>query len=93
MKSKKLVFRIHALQRMYQRYISEDEVGQVIEKGEVIEEYKDDKPFPSRLVLGYADSRPLHVVTADNTEGQESIVITVYEPTLDKWKNGFKERK
>jgi hypothetical protein len=48
----RVVFRVHAIQRMYQRSISEEEVRIVIKTGETIEDYSDDFPYPSRLVLG-----------------------------------------
>ena len=48
----RLVFRVHAIQRMYQRTISAAEVRHVIATGETVEDYPDDTPYPSRLVLG-----------------------------------------
>ena len=60
----RLVFRVHAVQRMFQRGVSEEEVTQVVAVGETIETYPDDKPFPSRLMLGWSSSRPVHVVVA-----------------------------
>lgn len=89
----RLVFRVHAIQRMYQRVISEVEVRHVIETGETIEDYPDDSPYPSRLVLGWSGSRPIHVVVADNVDDQENIVITVYEPDPTEWEPDFKRRK
>lgn len=47
----------------------------------------------ARLVLGWSDSRPIHVVVADNVDDQENIVITVYEPDLTEWERDFKRRK
>ena len=88
-----LVFRVHAIQRMFQRRIGVDDVRHVLATGEVIEEYPSDYPYPSRLVLGWCGSRPIHVVMADNAEAQESIVITVYEPDPAHWEPGFKRRK
>ena len=61
----RLVFRVHAIQRMFQREISVAHVRQVLSTGEVIESYPDDTPYPSRLVLGWCEGRPLHVVVAD----------------------------
>jgi hypothetical protein len=46
----RLIFRVHAIQRMFQRRISEEEVKQVVATGEAIETYPTDKPFPSRLI-------------------------------------------
>ena len=88
-----LVFRIHALQRMFQRNISLEDVKKVLKTGEAIEQYPDDAPYPSRLVLGWCGSRPLHAVVADNIENEETIVITVYEPDSGEWEPGFKRRK
>ena len=88
----RLVFRVHAIQRMYQRNISEVEVRHVITTGETVEDYPDDTPYPSRLVLGWNDRRPIHVVVADNVDEQENIVITVYEPDPLEWQPDFKRR-
>ena len=89
----RLVFRVHAIQRMFQRRVSEEEVRQVVVAGETIETYPDDKPFPSRLMLGWIGSRPVHVVVADNAVAQEAIIITVYQPDAEEWETGFKRRK
>jgi hypothetical protein len=64
-----------------------------LEFGEVIEEYPDDKPYPSRLVMGQVGLRPIHIVVADDNEARETIVITVYEPDPNQWEADFKRRK
>jgi len=89
----RLVFRVHAIQRMYQRNITDLEVRYVIAAGEVVEEYPDDTPYPSRLLLGWHNKRPLHVVVADNCDDQENIIITAYEPDSAVWEADFKRRK
>lgn len=93
MSSNRLIFRVHAIQRMFKRGISGEDVRQALLTGEVIEEYNNDKPYPSRLVVAWSGKRPLHVVAADNTNAGETIVITVYEPNPDEWESGFKRRK
>lgn len=40
-----------------------------------------------------AGSQPIHVVVADNTAQQESIVITTYEPDPSEWEPGFEKRR
>lgn len=89
----RLVFRTHALARMFERRIGVDDVRNVLETGEVIREYPDDTPYPSRLVLGRIGPRALHVVAADNPGEDETIVITVYEPDLTLWEDGFKRKR
>lgn len=88
-----VVFRVHALRRMFERGITVDEVEAAIKNGEVIEDYPDDTPYPSQLVLGWSDSRPLHVVLARNLSENELIVVTVYEPDPALWEGGFIRRK
>lgn len=88
----KLIFRVHAIQRMYQRRIMEEDVRRAMESGEVIEEYPEDTPYPSRLVLGWSGSRPIHVVIAENPETRQTIVITVYEPDTGRWEPGLRRR-
>lgn len=88
-----LVFRIHAVQRMFQRGITVDDVHYVLDTGEVVEKYLKDTPYPSRLVLGWCGSRPIHVVAAYNSVSKETIIITVYEPDAAQWEPGFKRRK
>jgi hypothetical protein len=93
MTSQPIIYRIHAIQRMFERRISEENVRQVLQSGEMIEDYSDEMPFPSRLMLGRRGNRPLHVVVAENTEENEMVVITVYEPDSSQWKSGSRDRK
>lgn len=93
MTPRKLTYRVHAIQRLYERSISNADVRHVLEHGERIEEYLEDTPYPSALVLGWRGSKPLHVVAAENAMDNEAIVITAYEPDPDKWEHGFRKRK
>ena len=88
-----MVFSGHAIQRMFERGIGRDEVLAVIAQAETIAEYADDKPYPSRLLLGSAGTKPLHVVLAFSEGDGVCIVVTVYEPDRDNWSEGFRERK
>jgi hypothetical protein len=89
----KLTYRVHAVRRMFERGITEADVHTVLAEGEEIAAYPDDKPYPSRLLLGWRDDKPLHVVTAYNAQDSEQIVITVYEPDAALWGDGFRRRK
>lgn len=82
-----------ALLRMRERRISRREVEAVMDTGEIIREYPDDVPYPSRLVLGWSGPRPLHVVYAVNAAQDEEIVITTYEPDPTLWEADFKTRR
>ena len=88
-----LVFRVHALQAMFERNISAGDVHAVVLEGKVVESYPQDRPYNSRLILGWRGPRPIHVVAADDSAGQETIIITVYEPDPERWEPGFERRK
>jgi hypothetical protein len=90
---KRLVYRVHAIERMVKREISTDDVRAVVEEGKVIESYPSDFPYPSRLLLGWRGIRPIHVVTADSAVDDETIIITVYEPDPSLWEPNFEKRK
>jgi hypothetical protein len=49
---------------MFQRRISDSDVRELLGLGIIIEEYPDDAPYPSCLVSGIINGRPLHVVMA-----------------------------
>lgn len=66
--------------------VSEHDVCDAVLRGEVIEEYPEDKPYPSRLIFGTtAASRPLHVLCAHDADDNLAIVITVYHPNPEMW--------
>jgi hypothetical protein len=93
MSSRPMIFRIHAIQRMFERRVSEENVRQVLQFGEMIEDYSDEMFYPSGLMFGRRGDRPLHVVMAENAKEDELVVITVYEPNPTQWKSGFRNRK
>lgn len=90
---RRLVFRAHALQRLFERAIGVSEVRAVLETGEVIARYEGDRPYASRLVLGWREGGPLHVVVADGPRSDITFVITVYEPDPDLWSPDFRSRR
>lgn len=88
---KKIIYRFHAVQRMFQRGLPEESVAYVIKNGKIIEDYPDDKPYPSSLKLGFIESEAIHVVCSESDEAY--IVITAYKPTLYKWQSGYEKRR
>jgi hypothetical protein len=93
MTNQPIIFRIHAVQRMFERRIPVENVRQVLQFGEMIEDYSEDMPDPGGLLSAKSGQRPLHVVLAENTKEGERVVITVYEPDPAQWKAGFRSRK
>jgi hypothetical protein len=78
---------------MFQRNISVVEVKSVVSAGKIIENYPEDVPYPSKLVLGFSNGRPLHVVYSENFGSNEIIIITVYEPDVNLWEDNYSRRK
>lgn len=87
------IYRTHALERMYQRNISFDELNEIKNNIKVIEEYYDDKPYPSCLVLGFThNNKPIHIVFSVDLSEKNVVIITVYIPDQDKWTDNFQRR-
>lgn len=82
----------HAAMRFRQRGLKVKDIRCAVNNGEIIEQYPEDFPFPSCLILGKApDERYIHVVMSD--EGSVSRIITAYYPDPNKWDAQFRIRK
>ena len=68
-------------------------VLKVILEGEIIEEYLEDKPFPSCLMFKIIEGEPLHVVVSFDEERKKASIITAYKPSLNKFEPDFKARR
>jgi hypothetical protein len=93
MDCRQIIFTGHARKRLFVRGISVDEVRRAIEHGENVEDYPEDKPYPSMLILGWIDQKPVHIVLARVATDGICIIVTVYSPDPQKWEPGFKKRK
>jgi hypothetical protein len=83
----------HSLERMMERGISRDDVIRILLDGELIEDYADDKPFPSALFLGLLEEKPLHVVAALDEECGTCFIITAYSPDEEHFGPDFRTRR
>ena len=88
-----VVFSGHAVRRMFERAIGESDVQTVLQAGETIARYEDDSPFPSELLLGFVEGKPLHVLAAEDPENHVCYVITAYAPSAANWQPDFRARK
>ncbi len=89
---RKIKWSTHCLERMNERDISIADVKSCIEKGEIIEEYPDDFPYPSCLIFGPASGGPIiHVVAGSDNE--YLYIITAYVPNLVKFEPDLKTRR
>ena len=75
----------HLIDRATLRNIDLDEVFEALESVELIEDYPDDKYWPSLLVLGFTHTdRALHVQCSYPSRELVKI-ITTYEPDTLEW--------
>lgn len=93
MHCKQIILSRHAVQRMFTRGISVSEVESAIQQGQMIEDYPDDHPYPSCLLLGGSPENTLHVVVAMDDDENRCIVVTAYRPSPDQWHLDNKTRK
>lgn len=70
-----------------------DEIFFSVHHGEIIENYPEDRPYPSCLICGSnADGEPVHSVWAYVEANHQAILITVYRPDPVRWIN-WRERR
>jgi len=93
MECKEIEFSRHAIVQMFARSITKDQVVHVIKDGVVVIEYDDDKPFPSKLLLGYSFGTPIHVVIGYDEKNTKCIVVTAYKPDDTLWESDYKTRR
>lgn len=91
-KSENIVISLHGQLRLNERNITVDDVMNAIDNGEIIEQYPDDFPFPSCLILGLSiNDVYIHIVVSMNDD--KIYLITAYVPNTDKWEADLKNRK
>lgn len=83
----------HALEQMLERRISRETVKEVLKSGEIIEDYPDDRPYPSGLFLGWIEGEPLHVVAAFDSLTGWGFIITAYKPEVEHFESDYKTRR
>ena len=88
---KAVVLTQHFLDKIGKRGITFADVKSAISVGEIIEQYPDDYPHPSALILGYTNDKPLHTVVG--VGGGYAWLITAYYPDPKKWESDYKTRK
>jgi hypothetical protein len=83
---------IHALERMTLHGVDLEEVREIVARGERIEDYPGDQPYPSALLLGWPSGRPVHVVVAF-FPGEMFRIVTVYRPDPERWDASYRYRR
>jgi len=83
----------HAVDQSILRNIRIKEIREMINNGEIIEDYPDDKYGASCLICGFTMvNRPLHLHCSYPSRPILKI-ITLYQPTEERWQNNFTIRR
>ena len=78
----------HADEEAQSDRLSYDEILSSVLTGAIIEDYPDDKPYPSCLVAGNTfKGEHVHSVWAYNKETKWAVLVTVYRPDPARWIN------
>lgn len=88
-----IIWRKHVLQKIAERGILQGDILKALLNGECIQEYKDDKPYPSALFYIWINDKPLHVVASFDYVQNIAYIITAYEPSLNIFNTDYKTRK
>lgn len=84
----------HADEEAQSDQLKFDEIYFSVLHGEIIENYPDDKPYPSCLIYGQTfSSDPIHSVWAYNIQNEWAVLITVYRPDPERWIDWRERRK
>jgi hypothetical protein len=93
-KAKRVRITDHADEEASNDRISLMEALDTISAGEIIEQYPDDKPYPSCLIFSRLRSNePVHTVWAFNDATKASALITTHRPDPRRWINGKIRRR
>jgi len=79
--------------RLGQRFIARETIIAAVENYEIVEEYPDDKYFPSYLLLGRRGEEVFHALFGTDVDGQNVRVVTAYYPSPDEWEEDLKTRR
>ncbi len=74
--------------------ITDLEIGNAVGSAELLEEYLNDRPYPSCLLLGHTlEGRALHFVAAYDESAPRVILVTVYAPDPGRWEGGRRRKR
>jgi len=92
--NEKILWSIHAVRKLRVEGLRKSAVEASLRSCELIEDYHTEgRPLPDCLVLGFMSGEPIHIVVAIDEENDRILIVTVYRPLPERWKNDWKRRK
>ena len=76
----------HATEEAEDDQLSLGEIIASVVSGKIIEEYLDDRPYPSYLIYGITrEGEPVHSVWGYNADTRRAVLVIVYRPDPSLW--------
>jgi hypothetical protein len=92
--NEKISWSLHAVKKLRVEGLRKRDVEVSLKECIIVEDYAmEGRPLPGCLILGFIDSDTLHAVIAIDRDFDRIFVITVYKPSLERWKDDWKTRK
>jgi len=92
--NEKILWSLHAVGKLRSEGLRKKNIEDSLKDCEIIEDYPDTgRPMPACLALGSIDSVPVHIVVAIDGNLDRIFIVTVYKPSEERWKDGWKKRK
>lgn len=88
-----ILWTYHVNMRLGERFIARETIVAASASYEIVEEYPEDKYFPSYLLLGQQESVGFHVLLGVDVPGHNVRVVTAYYPDLEEWEADLKTRR
>lgn len=92
--NEKILWSLHAVKKLRVEGLRKTEVENSLKECITIEDYPvEGRPLPDCLVLGFIGSAPVHSVIAIDRDFDRILIVTVYRPSAERWKDDWKTRK
>jgi hypothetical protein len=92
-KERKVFWTYHVNMRLKHRFIGREAILQSHSSYEILEEYQEDKYFPSYLVRSAYGNDIIHIVFAADREADNVRIVTAYFPNPAEWERDFRTRR
>ena len=90
---RRILWTYHVNMRLKGRFISRQAIVESYLNYEIIEQYPEDKYFPSYLLRSEYQKDIFHILYAVDAEGDNVRNVTAYRPDPEQWDKGFRNRR
>ena len=88
-----IVISRHAEERRLKQGVLIDMIHSIVHDFDVIEDYPEAYPLPAKLLIGFWNQTPLHVVAGFDLDREIVYIITVYIPDSEHFEPDWRTRR